>query len=72
LTELASRLEPEARHYGKLLEGEAPLDAGKPRDALESFGAAQALTEAGWGASTSGSRTSGDRLVADAKKRMPP
>jgi tetratricopeptide (TPR) repeat protein len=42
---LAGRIGPEARSYGRLVEGELALQNGKFADAVSTFGAAQALSD---------------------------
>jgi serine/threonine protein kinase/tetratricopeptide (TPR) repeat protein len=44
-TDLDNRLENEPRIYAALLQGEAALEAGRPRDALTQFDAAQKLAD---------------------------
>ena len=44
-TELSARIEPDPRHYARLIEGEAQLLRGKLSDAVTSFQEAQKLTD---------------------------
>jgi tetratricopeptide (TPR) repeat protein len=43
--EMTARLEPEPQDYGKLLEGEAHLAKGRPREAIKAFQEAQKLSD---------------------------
>ena len=44
-TELGTRIEPDPRHYAKLIEGEAQMLRGKLSEAITSFQAAQSITD---------------------------
>ena len=48
-TNLSARIDQEAQHYGKLLEGEVSLERGDARSALAKFREAQRLTDSWMG-----------------------